>query len=640
MRVLRALYVTFLIVVAVCLPLQAQVPTATPSTQTPSQAVPAPRVKTPHQDTIVLPTERDDSLTLADANRVGAAVTVAKTYWFIVTAGEQLVTLRLRSNEFDTYLVVRYPGDTLEARNDDYPGDGTNSGLTLRLAAGAYRIVATSYEGISLGRFQISLQPESQVQLATAPSRPAIAEQEPARARAPGGAGSPSQAPNSAQGRSQSGAGGQGQAGAAAQEPKMDVPNWPSSARVGTIVADAPEVSVMIGSIGIDGAQVRIASATDGDWVTGGVVKTNARGLAFFDSLTVNGAAGKARLSISSDVTDAKPIQMDIDVLPGLSPSIVVIRQPSARIAADTPLVVQPVVRVVDQQSNAIPHAEVEASLCELPAKKGVDTTFGGCVPGSRAELQGTTVLRADENGQVQFTDLAVVGFRGTYRLRFAPLGDRNPSHGTYSTRMWYDPEHESNRSHVVISAIKSIAGQVPRDEFFDVRFRYRYGGRFFSLASFDVALNAVNTDSVKSNQQFLTEADGSLCYTLFTTADTLTSLYERAAFIGPRIRVFNTLPYYGIQVGSEEQSRSAFQGSMISVGVLHRMNDTVNIVGVDTIRAYQWNLSADVFLRSSTVAFFKTLNLRVGVLIPIAKSAKIQSRITIAVPVGTIEFF
>jgi hypothetical protein len=71
-------------------------------------------------------------------------------------AGETL-RATMRSDEFDTYLMIRGPGGFSED-NDDADGDGTNSALDVRLPAnGTYRISATSYEPGESGRYVLRL---------------------------------------------------------------------------------------------------------------------------------------------------------------------------------------------------------------------------------------------------------------------------------------------------------------------------------------------------------------------------------------------------------------------------------------------------------------------------------------------------
>lgn len=78
------------------------------------------------------------------------------TYEVQGRAGQPLSVV-MRSDDFDTYLMIRGPGDFSED-NDDGGDDGTNSLLDVRLPVdGAYRITATSYEAGESGRYSLSL---------------------------------------------------------------------------------------------------------------------------------------------------------------------------------------------------------------------------------------------------------------------------------------------------------------------------------------------------------------------------------------------------------------------------------------------------------------------------------------------------
>lgn len=71
-------------------------------------------------------------------------------------AGQRLSVV-MRSDDFDTYLMIRGPSG-FEHDNDDVGDDGTNSELDLRLpAAGTYRITATSYGADETGRYNLSI---------------------------------------------------------------------------------------------------------------------------------------------------------------------------------------------------------------------------------------------------------------------------------------------------------------------------------------------------------------------------------------------------------------------------------------------------------------------------------------------------
>ena len=79
------------------------------------------------------------------------------TYTMQVTAGVP-VELRLSSSQFDTYLMVRGPGDFSEDNDDDQGASGTtNSRLTVRpTQSGTMTITVTSFEAGETGTYQLS----------------------------------------------------------------------------------------------------------------------------------------------------------------------------------------------------------------------------------------------------------------------------------------------------------------------------------------------------------------------------------------------------------------------------------------------------------------------------------------------------
>ena len=78
-------------------------------------------------------------------------------YLLTVRGGER-VRIAMQSTEFDTYILVRGPG--VSEDNDDAPGQGTNSEVTLTFPqAGQYTIGATSYAPGETGRYALQVLP-------------------------------------------------------------------------------------------------------------------------------------------------------------------------------------------------------------------------------------------------------------------------------------------------------------------------------------------------------------------------------------------------------------------------------------------------------------------------------------------------
>lgn len=428
----------------------------------------------------------------------------------------------------------------------------------------------------------------------------------------------------------------------------------------------------------IPGVLVRVSLISGNGYLSGDTCTTTTSGIARFASLVIWGKPGQKQLLFSAEA--AAPLTAPIKVILGGPVKLRVVKQPSPTITSDSTLKVQPVVRVFDNADNIVSGAEVEAQLCldvtvtlaKYRVNKEADSVRRApfkadsiatrkrnpesviksppadsepkCVDAGRygAALLGTTLEKGNDAGQATFTDLVVRGPAGGYRLYFSIV--EGSAHGVGSDTsnvMLYDPDRSTNRSYVVISAIKSVAGLVPADEFFDLRFRFRFTDAFFSMASVDIALTGRGTDTVKSNQTLLTEAAASVDWGFYTRRTQITDESERTLFVGAQLRVFNTLPYFGGHLGFIEHAGSVFSGSMFSLGIVHRMSDTLNVVQGDTLTAAPWNLMGDFFIRSSKIDFFKVLNLRGGILLPLRQfNQKLQSRITVAIPIGTIDLF
>lgn len=95
--------------------------------------------------------------TLAKGDSTLANGELTDTYTLSGRAGQR-ISIRMRSAEFDTYLMIRGPGDFSED-NDDASSTDRDALLDVRLPAdGTYRIIATSYEAAS-GRYSLSVAP-------------------------------------------------------------------------------------------------------------------------------------------------------------------------------------------------------------------------------------------------------------------------------------------------------------------------------------------------------------------------------------------------------------------------------------------------------------------------------------------------
>jgi len=77
-------------------------------------------------------------------------------YSFDGEAGQSIM-IDLASDEFDTYLAVIGPDDSVLAENDDYEGS-TNSSIALTLeASGSYTIIVNGFDSSSMGQYVLTV---------------------------------------------------------------------------------------------------------------------------------------------------------------------------------------------------------------------------------------------------------------------------------------------------------------------------------------------------------------------------------------------------------------------------------------------------------------------------------------------------
>jgi hypothetical protein len=125
-----------------------------------------------------------------------------------------------------------------------------------------------------------------------------------------------------------------------------------------------------------------------------------------------------------------------------------------------------------------------------------------------------------------------------------------------------------------------------------------------------------------------------------FRVLDAMTDTPERFLYVGAQVRLFNTVPYYGAQLGSVELARSLFNGSSLSIGYITPLEMMPVSIDGDVFRPARNNIAIDGFLRSSGFDFLKFLNVRGTVIVPWDRGRRPVSRIALAVPVGGLITF
>lgn len=198
----------------------------------------------------------------------------------------------------------------------------------------------------------------------------------------------------------------------------------------------------------------------------------------------------------------------------------------------------------------------------------------------------------------------------------------------------------DPNSSFFLVSVLKSVSGVKPSEEFFDMNVKLSFGENFFAFASADIAITGVSTDSLSSKQDKLTEAG-------FMLNLTYGGSNERKLFVGGNLKIFNTIPYVGVGLGSMEHA-GPLVSSYLTLNYLYQMNGIDSIFVADLgKRMYRNNFYVEFALYSTKFDFLKLLRIKGGFLIPIhtdepfkPSNNDIISRITIEVPLGEINPF
>ena len=236
--------------------------------------------------------------------------------------------------------------------------------------------------------------------------------------------------------------------------------------------------------------------------------------------------------------------------------------------------------------------------------------------------------------------------------------------------------------SFVMLSLIKSIAGQIPQDEFFDIRMRFGGPGprnpaairkdllrsktkadseevavidkaRVFTSASLDVSLSTRASDTLTDTASSKRLTDASLALNWIVKAD-YGRVPDRIGFIiAPWFKIFDTQSYLGLGYGGLELAGSRLEGSTVAFGYLYRYYDDSLRVGTDTVTTVdpgtgtptttvrdafrsrtRNNLYMEFYLRVPGAQFLDKLRIRGGVLLPLERKLVPETRIVLSVPI------
>ena len=187
--------------------------------------------------------------------------------------------------------------------------------------------------------------------------------------------------------------------------PQLLIANQPSATAVsGEPLAEQPVIQLEDGTGQPGGAGVEVTASVTGATVSGtATVASDEAGVVRFTDLALTGADGTYTLVFEADgYVGVQSNEIALSGTPVESGRLVVVTQPSTQADNGEALGQQPVVRAEDANGDPLP--------------AGVPVT----VSAQGATLTGTTTVESDAEGLVHFTDLALTGPSGDYRLSFS----------------------------------------------------------------------------------------------------------------------------------------------------------------------------------------------------------------------------
>lgn len=195
--------------------------------------------------------------------------------------------------------------------------------------------------------------------------------------------------------------------------------------------------------------------------------------------------------------------------------------------------------------------------------------------------------------------------------------------------------------SFFIPSVIKTISGEQPDNELFDLTFNLNAGqsgkvSRINFFGSIDIALNNVETDSIGSNTKKITDAGIAVNFDLGKNFKDK----ELRIYIGPSLKIFNTNAYYGFHIGGMLMGNH-FYSSYFNLGYIKPLNKTNP--SLNLLTQFNNNLLTEFAFTSREAPILKNIRVKGGIIFPIGKNSTdehITSRIVIQIPLGDIYRF
>src|SRR5215210_1404003 len=150
------------------------------------------------------------------------------------------------------------------------------------------------------------------------------------------------------------------------------------------------------------GAGIVVSVAVEGASLAGTTaIESDAYGEVHFSDLALSGPDGTYNLSFSAvDVVSVRSGPITLTSAPPVR-TLVITGQPSATAESGVPLAQQPVIRLQGDNGQPVAGVAITASV-------------------AAGTLSGTTTVTTAASGEARFTDLAIIGSSGSYKLLFA----------------------------------------------------------------------------------------------------------------------------------------------------------------------------------------------------------------------------
>lgn len=193
-------------------------------------------------------------------------------------------------------------------------------------------------------------------------------------------------------------------------------------------------------------------------------------------------------------------------------------------------------------------------------------------------------------------------------------------------------------------SVIKTISGDSPQNELFDLTFNINAGAgdtvsRWNFFGSVDLNISNTSTDSIKSSTSKLFDANIAINYDVRKESNW--AKQKLRLYIGPQLRIYNTHAFYGFHFGGMLVEND-FYSSFFNIGYIRPLNRAESISD-NPINGFNHNMLTEFAFTSNSAPILKDIRIKGAIIFPLSEEStdeNISSRITIQIPIGGIFLF